>query len=141
MVNINADFLFRCLKTLKAANDELPKHEINSVSYDIYRAAIVKEFEIALEQSGKLLKKRLRPFFASNRQADQLSFKDSFRHAAKHGLVATQTCERWFQYRDNRNSTAHDYGEQFAETTLKLIPSFIVDATELAKMIVSQNSD
>ncbi len=141
MVNINADFLFRCLKTLKAANDELPKHEVNSVSYDIYRAAIVKEFEIALEQSGKLLKKRLRPFFASNRQADELNFKDSFRHAAKHGLVTTQTCERWFQYRDNRNSTAHDYGEQFAETTLKLIPSFIVDATDLAKMIVSQNSD
>ncbi|MEN8219100.1 MAG: hypothetical protein ABFS56_22570 [Pseudomonadota bacterium] len=33
------------------------------------------------------------------------------------------TCERWFEYRDNRNNTAHDYGEHFAESTLKLFPS------------------
>ena len=37
--------------------------------YDIYRAACVKEFELVLEQSGKLLRKRLAAWFASNRQA------------------------------------------------------------------------
>ena len=106
--------------------------------YNIYRAAIVKEFEISLEQSGNLLKKRLRPYFASNRQADQLNFKDIFRHASQHGLISTQACERWFQYRNNRNNTAHDYGKEFAEVTLRLIPSFIVDATELAQVIVAE---
>ena len=43
----------------------------------------VKEFEIVLEQSGKLLTKRLRPYFASNRQADKLTFKNAFRHAGR----------------------------------------------------------
>ena len=38
-----------------------------------YRAACVKEFELILEQSGKLLRKRLAAFFASNRQADRLA--------------------------------------------------------------------
>ena len=52
--------------------------------YDIYRAASVKEFELVLEQSGKLLRKRLAAWFASNRQADRLPFKDLFRHAARH---------------------------------------------------------
>ena len=66
-----------------------------------------------LEQSGKLLRKRLAAFFASNRQADRLAFKDLFRHAAKHGLIAPEGVERWFLYRDNRNDTAHDYGEGF----------------------------
>ena len=135
---INADFLISCIETLQTAHQELPRHPQNSVMYNIYRAAIVKEFEISLEQSGNLLKKRLRPYFASNRQADQLNFKDIFRHASQHGLISTQACERWFQYRNNRNNTAHDYGKEFAEVTLRLIPSFIVDATELAQVIVAE---
>ena len=49
--------------------------------YEVYRAACVKEFELILEQSGKLLRKHLAAFFASNQQADRLAFKDLFRHA------------------------------------------------------------
>ena len=73
--------------------------------------------------------------FASNRQADRLTFKDRFRHAAKHGLVSVESCERWLAYRDARNDTAHRYGVGFAEATLKLLPTFIVDAKELAQII------
>ena len=134
-MSINTDFLVRCIGTLEAAHAALPDHEPDSVMYDIYRAACVKEFELALEQSGKLLKKRMRPYFASNRQADRLNFKDCFRHAAKHGLISMEACERWMTYRDNRNSTVHDYGEQFAEATLDLLPNFIADATQLAAVI------
>ncbi len=105
--------------------------------YDIYSAACVKEFELVLEQSGKLLRKRLANFFASNRQADRLAFKDLFRHAAKHGLIEPDATERWLRYRDNRNDTAHNYGEDFAEDTLKLLPSFLADARALADMIES----
>ena len=95
----------------------------------------MKEFELVLEQSGKLLRKRLAAYFASNRQADRLAFKDLFRHAAKHGLIGAQACERWLEYRDNRNETAHDYGEAFADATLALLPDFIADAYHLADVI------
>ncbi|MDE2824275.1 MAG: nucleotidyltransferase, partial [Chloroflexota bacterium] len=67
---INTDFLTRCIDTLESASDELQRRGPDDVFYDIFRAAAVKEFEIILEQCGSLLKKRLRPFFASNRQAD-----------------------------------------------------------------------
>ena len=137
---INTDFLVRCINKLEAAVDQLQQREPADELYDIFREASVKDFEIVLEQSGKLLTKRLRPFFASNRQADKLTFKNVFRHAAKHGLISVATCERWFAYRDNRNDTAHDYGEQFAETTLKLLPSFIDDAKDLAG-IIAQDAD
>lgn len=43
--------------------------------------------------------------------------------------------ERWLRYHDNRNDTAHNYGEDFAEATLKLLPDFIDDAKALADMI------
>ena len=86
-------------------------------------------------------RKRLAAFFASNRQADRLVFKDLFRHAAKHGLIAPDTVERWMQYRDNRNDTARNYGEDFAEATLKLLPAFVADAKALADMIEASDDD
>ncbi len=132
---INTDFLIRCISTLESAFDQLQRREPGDTFYDIFRAASVKEFEIVLEQSGSLLKKRLRPYFASDRQADRLTFKNAFRHAARHGLISVEACERWYAYRDNWNDTAHDYGEEFAETTLKLLPSFIADAREMARVI------
>ena len=141
-MRIDTVFLRRCIQALEFALAEAGKRqEANDFLYDIYRAACVKEFELVLEQSGKLLRKRLAAFFASNRQADRLIFKDLFRHAAKHGLMAPDTVERWMQYRDNRNDTAHNYGEDFAETTLKLLPAFVADAKSLADMIEASDDD
>ena len=42
---------------------------------------------------------------------------------------------RWFAYRDNRNNTAHDYGIVFTETTLKLLPQFLIDARALQQVL------
>ena len=140
-MRINTDFLVRCIQTLETAMEQLRHQEPDSIVYDIYRSACVKEFEIILEQCGSLLKRRLRPYFASNRQSDRLTFKDRFRYAAKHDLISVAACERWFQYRDNRNDTAHDYGENFAETTLTLIPQFIIDAKALAEVIAEETDD
>ena len=138
---INTSFLTRCINTLDAAYNQLQRHKPTDSFYDIFRAASVKEFELVLELSGSLLKKRLRPYRASNRQADRLTFKNAFRHAAKHGLISTEACERWLSYRDNRNDTAHDYGEAFAETTLKLLPNFIADARVLKQTIDESKDD
>lgn len=140
-MNINTEFLTRCIDTLEVALEQLQQYDVDDISYDIYRAACVKEFELVLEQSGSLLKRRLRPYFASNRQADRLTFKNLFRHAAKHGLISVESCERWLEYRDNRNDTAHQYGEGFAETKLKLLPQFIADAKELAQVITEAEDD
>ena len=140
-MSIDTTFLRRCLATLERAMAEFKQTSPHSVAYDIYRAACVKEFELILEQSGKLLRKKLALWFASNRQADRLTFKDLFRHAAKHGLIGSNAAERWIRYRINRNETAHDYGEGFAETTLKLLPEFIADAKALADMISRPEDD
>ena len=134
-MSLDTIFLRRCLDALERALEGLRRRGSDDVLYEVFRAACVKEFELVLEQSGKLLKKRLRPWFASNRQADRLAFRDVFRHAAKHGLIDAEACERWFRYRDNRNDTAHDYGEAFAEATLKLLPAFLIDARALADVI------
>lgn len=135
MNQLNTDYFARCIATLSQAFENLNQQPQDSVACDIYRAACVKEFEIILEQTGKLLKKRLKPYFASSKQVDQLMFKDVFRQAAKHGLITLEEAERWLIYRDNRNDTAHDYGEGFANQTLALLPQFILDARRINEVI------
>ncbi len=68
-MNINTEFLTRCIRTLEMALEQLQQYDVDDISYDI------------------------------------------------------------------RNDTAHQYGEGFAETTLKLLPRFIADAKELARVI------
>ena len=139
-MNIDTTFLRRCIGTLEQAFGEISvQGKADDFAYEIYRAACVKEFELVLGQSGKLLRKRLASYFASNRQADRLAFKDLFRHAARHDLVEPDAVERWLGYRDNRNDTAHNYGEDFAETTMELLPAFINDAKALAGVIEQAN--
>ena len=141
-MSIDTVFLRRCIRTLELALNEIrDRREGDDVLYDVYHAACVKEFEPILEQSGSLLRKRLAAFFASNRQADRLHFRDLFRHAARHGLLEPDAVERWLEYRDNRNDTAHNYGERFAETTLKLLPAFLADAKALADTIEAAGDD
>ena len=132
---INTEYLSRCIKVLETSYTQMKKQTPKDTMYDLYKAACVKEFELILEQCGKLLKKKLRDFFHSNKAVDELTFKDIFRHSAKHGLMSMKKCERWMDYRDNRNNTTHDYGEGFAEATLKLLPEFIVSAKEVVNIL------
>ncbi len=140
-MSIDTTFLRRCIASLERAIAGIEQYEADDILHDIYRAACVKEFELVLEQSGKLLRKRLTAYFASNQQADHLYFKDLFRHAARYDLIDCEAVERWLGYRDNRNDTAHNYGEDFAEATLKLLPVFVEDAKTLADMIEAANDE
>ena len=56
-MNINTEFLTRCIRTLEMALEQLPQYDVDDVWYDIFRASCVKEFELILEQSGSLLKR------------------------------------------------------------------------------------
>ncbi len=135
MSEINTEYLQRCLDTLKKSYEMIKSVQENTIEYEMYRNSLVKGFEMTLEQSGKLLKKKLNPYFASKKAVDNLSFKDIFRNASKHGLLNETSLNNWFKYRDNRNNTANDYGQAFAEETLTLIEDFINDVQELKKII------
>jgi nucleotidyltransferase substrate binding protein (TIGR01987 family) len=139
-MNIDISYYERCISTLERAYELLLKADPLHIEYDMYRSASIKEFEIILEQSGKLLRRLLKPYFPSPKVLDQLYFKDIFRHAVQHGILTPDTCTRWLNYRDNRNNTAHDYGVHFAQETLLLLPLFISDAKQLAQIIQQNNT-
>lgn len=130
-MKLNTEHYVRCIKTLETSLILLERADPKSIDYEIFRNAVVKGFELTLETAGKLLRKALKAYTGQPREVDALTYKDLLRQAAKHDLMNTDAVERWFVYRDNRNSTAHDYGVGFAEDTLKLLPGFIADARQL----------
>lgn len=137
-MNIDTTYLKRCILALDKAYHSLQNYSEDDIEYDIYRSATIKEFEIILEQSGKLLKKALKPYFHTSKAVDKLYFKDIFREAGLHGLLSIDEVQRWCEYRDNRNSTSHDYGVDLANKTLVLMQEFIRDASHLAEVITHE---
>jgi nucleotidyltransferase substrate binding protein (TIGR01987 family) len=135
MTKLNTDHLERCIRTLQLSLEQLDTVEQESINYEVFRNATIKGFELVLETAGKLLRKALKNYVSGSRFVDELTYKDVFRHAAKHGLIDSNAVERWFAYRDNRNNTAHDYGISFATTTLTLLPSFLEDAKALLQTL------
>ena len=130
---LNTDHLLRTVATLEQALLALRRTSASEeVMYDLYRNAAIKSFELSLETAGKLLRKALKAFGGSPRGVDALVFNDVLRTAGKHGLLDQNGVERWLAYRANRNTTAHDYGEGFANETLKLLPAYLVDVRALA---------
>lgn len=137
-MSINTEILNKYILTLEKSYELIKQSEEGSIDYEMYRNSLVKSFELTLEQAGKLLKKRITPFFATNKAVDTLYFKDIFRNAFKHSLISQEETERWLLYRENRINTAHDYGKAFAEETLSLIDTFLVDVKNLKKVIENE---
>lgn len=137
---LNTEHLLRTATTLEKALEALEKtlgqhQDSDDVLFDLYRNAAIKSFELSLETAGKLLRKALKSYHATPKSVDSLVFNDVLRQAFKHGLLDENAIERWLQYRLNRNQTAHDYGEGFANETLKILPEFLSDVRVLAKKI------
>lgn len=139
-MSIDTSYFDRCISTLEKAYELLTHTDQESIEHDLYRSACIKEFEIILEQSGKLLRKVLNPYYHSGKYVERLYFKDVFRQAVVRSIVTTELCEHFLEYRENRNLTAHDYGVNFAEEVLVILPQFIADSKSLSESINQQNN-
>lgn len=137
IMSLQVTHLEKSLHTLAVALERLREAPPQSDNYDVFRNAVVKGFELSLETSGKLLRRALKAYEGDPKTIDSLVFKDIIRHGAKHSLIEAGAVERWFAYRDNRNSTAHDYGAAFAEHTLRLLDDFVRDAKALSAALQS----
>ncbi|MGH8480771.1 MAG: nucleotidyltransferase substrate binding protein [Gammaproteobacteria bacterium] len=134
-MTIDTDHLDRCIRILGSSLDFYRQAQPDSIDREVFRNAIIKGYELAQETSFKLLKRALQDFGHGGRKLDATPVKEILRLSALHGLMTVEEVERWFAYRDSRNDTAHDYGEGFANETLKLLPAFIVDVRTLEAIL------
>ncbi len=136
-MTINTDHLEHTLRALETALMlyERAAVEQSGIEQEIFRMAIIKGLELAQEISIRLIRRRLRDFGYTARRPEATPVKEFLRLAAQHSLLSLAEVERWFAYRDNRNSTAHDYGEAFVQQTLHLLSDFIRDAHNLTERL------
>ncbi|MGI9322089.1 MAG: hypothetical protein ACR2PJ_00765, partial [Pseudomonadales bacterium] len=75
-MSIDTTFFEHCLDGLECALFELKQAtEKDNADAGIYYSACLSWFEKIMDQSGKLLRKHIGAYFASNLQADRLTYK------------------------------------------------------------------
>ncbi|QIW16172.1 nucleotidyltransferase [Pasteurellaceae bacterium RH1A] len=132
-MSLSIEHLQRTADTLEQAIEKLAQVEPDDILYDLFRNAAIKSFELSLETTGKLLRKLLKLYVGSPKEIDRLVFNDLFRYAGQYELLDEGAVGRWLNYRANRNNTAHDYGVDFANETLQLLPDYLQDLRALSQ--------
>ena len=127
-------------RSLELALDTIGKQkEADADLYDICRAACVKEFELVFGTERQTAAKTYCGILFQQPAGRSSGFQRSIPVCRQARADRTGSSQRWLYYRDNRTDTAYNYGEDFAEATLRLLPAFVADAKALADMIEEVN--
>jgi nucleotidyltransferase substrate binding protein (TIGR01987 family) len=103
------------------------------------RDAVIQRFEYTYELSWKMLKRQLEQESPTPAQIDQLSYRDLLREAAQAGIIPE--VERWMDYRELRNITAHTYDDLKAQRVYDAVDDFYTDASALLKALEERRHD
>ena len=68
---------------------------------------------------------------------DGVTRRQLFRLSAEHRLVGD--VDRWMEYHDARNETAHTYDESTAEDVFETAKKFLADAQKLLQALEARN--
>ena len=74
MSEISTEYLQKCIATLEKSYEMLNQAQEGTIDYELYRNSLVKGFEMILEQSGKLLRKKITPFLATKKSGRCIDF-------------------------------------------------------------------
>jgi len=94
------------------------------------RDGVIQRFEIAMDVSRQILVRVLKEVFSIEEASAR---KDTFREAAKLGLIAD--AEAWIGHLTAQNRTSHTYDSAIADQVFAHIPSFLPDARDLFKRL------
>ncbi len=136
-MSLNFDSLAKSIESLersvKAANT------LNTSDEDLQetvRAGVIHSFEVAYEQSWKMIKRWLQENIGEA-AAEGITQRNLFRLGAESQLISDS--ERWMEYREARNLTSHTYNEDAAENVFTEATEFIYDAKQLLKALEERN--
>ena len=100
------------------------------LEHDAFLAAVIKGFEFTYGQAINAIRRYVADYVLSPGQVGQMLLPDIIRTAAKNGLIGPP--ERWFDFRDWRNETAHEYfDDESAEKIAGVVPEFHVAVAQL----------
>lgn len=101
------------------------------------RDAVIQRFEYTFELSWKMLRRKLKSDYPSSLEIEALDYKDLIREGAKNGYI--EDPQSWFEYRNARNKTSHNYQESVAKEVYSAALKFFPDASFLLSALESKN--
>lgn len=109
-----------------------------SVFLEYIADSCVKRFEYTLETAWKLVKKILIQKYGKTDA--ELTMNNIFRFMQGYGYA--EDWERWRNYYEKRNNTAHEYNLVKARTLIDLVPDFLKDTEILiSKLKETENAN
>ena len=100
------------------------------------RAGVIQNFEVAYEQSWKMMKRWLAENVGAT-YVDGVTRRELFRRAAENRLIID--VDRWMEHHDARNLTSHTYDEETAQSVFEKATEFVHDVKQLLKTLEAHN--
>ncbi len=104
-----------CYKDYAAESDSKIKGYIKD--------SCIQRFEYTYESAKKIMSKFLKKEY--DKTEKDLTINNIFREM--YGLGLIKNFEHWVDYREKRNTTSHEYNDQWTYPIIEVIPQFIVD--------------
>ena len=130
---INIDALERANARLGRFVERYSEVGGDHVDYDIYHAAVVKGFEFTYAQAVETINRYIGDYLLSHGDVAMMSYRDIMRLAARHGLIVSP--EQWFEFRERRNYTAHEYFAEISERVVEIAPDLHSAVQELLAVL------
>lgn len=132
---LTTENLARCIVVLEYSIQLYNGASANSIEQEVFRNAVMKGFELTQEISFKLLRRVVKGYGVPALRVESMYVKDLLREAAGHTLITPEAVERWYDYRDSRNESAHDYDLGSVNEIFELLPDYLQDVRELEQKI------
>ena len=119
---LDLSLLKNCFETLKECYSDYTNQSDEKLRIYI-KDSCIKRFEYTYETAKKIMNKYLKKEY--DKTEKDLSINNIFREMFALGLI--KDFENWAEYREKRNTTAHEYDIKKAYPIIEIIPKFIDD--------------
>ena len=110
--------------------------EFDAVTQETLKAGVIQTFEVAYEQSWKMLKRWLDANPTSG-EVEGVPMRQLYRVAAKAGLI--DEVDGWMDFHKARNETSHTYNRQTAQAVFEMAPRYLIQAQRLLVALEQRN--
>ena len=123
-------------KTIRVSDDDAFMSRLEEDQKQAVKAGVIQNFEFTYELCWKFMRRWLEVNLGPVHVAG-VSRRQLFRLSAEHRLVGD--VDRWMEYHDARNETAHTYDESTAEDVFETAQQFLADAQKLLQALEAHN--
>ncbi|MDR3584225.1 MAG: HI0074 family nucleotidyltransferase substrate-binding subunit [Desulfosporosinus sp.] len=117
-------------------NRKLSEGKVEQDEIEVYKAAVIQNFEFSYELCWKFMKRWLELNLTPG-MMEGVTRKQLFRYAAENLLITD--FEAWVVYHDLRNKTSHTYDSEIADIIFKKAEFFLEDAKSFLKALEARN--